>query len=176
MARSNSNKSPKVAVLKTKPDTVLDDYKKLMHMAEYQKEIQKKYETLLKINLSWSLYYPACSTEPWQLDGVLKTMLDDGYKNLHPVENKTVVTDPWKGAKGNKWLPILKKYKQKYEPLTEVKWVNFKPKKELLALDKLFPDGHKIPEMYIGKNIIHLPTVKTHGHTTMTGAVKNAFG
>jgi len=30
--------------------------------------------------------------------------------------------------------------------------------------------------MFVGKNIIHLPTVKTHGHSVTTGAIKNAFG
>ena len=37
-------------------------------------------------------------------------------------------------------------------------------------------NGFEIPEMFIGKNILHLPTQKTHGHTTITGAMKNAFG
>jgi hypothetical protein len=32
------------------------------------------------------------------------------------------------------------------------------------------------PRRFIGENIIHLPTVKTHVFTTMTGAMKNAFG
>jgi uncharacterized protein (DUF362 family) len=166
----------KVVVLKTKPNSILKDYCELLKRSNFNKYISKKYETILKINLSWSLYYPSCSTQPWQLDGVLKYMLDNKYKNIHPVENKTVVTDVWKGAKGNKWLPVLKKYKQVYEPLTRVKWVDYKPKKEMLALDRVFPKGHKIPEMFIGKNVVHLPTVKTHGHTTMTGAMKNAFG
>jgi hypothetical protein len=30
--------------------------------------------------------------------------------------------------------------------------------------------------MFYGKNVIHLPTLKTHGHSVTTGAVKNAFG
>jgi hypothetical protein len=30
--------------------------------------------------------------------------------------------------------------------------------------------------MFIGKSIVHLPTLKTHGHSTITGAVKNSFG
>jgi len=30
--------------------------------------------------------------------------------------------------------------------------------------------------MFTGKNIIHLPTIKTHGHSVTTGAIKNAFG
>jgi uncharacterized protein (DUF362 family) len=169
-------KSPKIAVVKTKPATVLQDYSKAMHLADYSDEIRKDHETILKLNLSWSLYFPSCSTEPWQLEGVLKTLVDDGYKNIHPVENKTVVTDVWKGAEGNKWLPILKKYGQRYEPLTDVKWVKYKPKHDLPALNGIFPDGHAIPKMFIGKNVIHLPTIKTHGHTVMTGAMKNAFG
>lgn len=166
----------KVAVVKTSPRSVLKDYAKVMSLADYKKYVPKNYETILKLNLSWSLYYPSCSTEPWQLEGVLKTMINDGYKKIHPMENRTVVTDVWKGAKGNKWLPILEKYGLKYEPLTEVEWVLYKPKHEMLALDQIFPDGHKIPKIFKGKNMIHLPTQKTHGHTVLTGAMKNAFG
>jgi uncharacterized protein (DUF362 family) len=166
----------KIAVQKTSPESVLSDYRTLMHNADYQKALPQMNDTILKLNLSWSLYYPACSTEPWQLEGVLRTMLNDGYKNLYPVENRTVVTDVWKGARGNRWLPILERYHQKFYPLTETEWVKYTPQGSLLAIDRLFPDGHKIPKMYLGKNIVHLPTIKTHGHTQMTGAVKNAFG
>ncbi len=166
----------KVAVLRTNPDNVVEDYGKLMELAQYKRELSRARDTILKLNLSWSLYYPACSTEPWQLEGVVKKLLNDGYKKLHPVENETVVTNVWKGARGNKWLPVLQKYRQKYEPLTEVKWVKYQPKAEMLALDKIYPEGHKIPEMFIGKDVVHFPTMKTHGHTTMTGAMKNAFG
>lgn len=167
---------PKIAVLKTSPANVPKDYEKLMNLAEYKKHIKKDSETILKLNLSWSLYYPSCSTAPWQLEGVLKTMLKDSYKNLHIVENKTVVTNPLKGAKLNKWLPILEKYSQKFTPLPNVEWETYKPKHEMLAIPEIFPDGLKIPKMFHNKNIVHLPTMKTHGHTTMTGAMKNAFG
>jgi hypothetical protein len=40
----------------------------------------------------------------------------------------------------------------------------------------VYPKGFSIPKRFIGENIIHLPTVKTHVFTTMTGAMKNAFG
>src|SRR3989304_5684179 len=46
----------------------------------------------------------------------------------------------------------------------------------MLVLDRVFPDGIEIPEALIGKNGTHLPTLKTHVFTTMTGAMKNAFG
>lgn len=46
----------------------------------------------------------------------------------------------------------------------------------MLVLDKVYPDGIFIPKLFPGKSIIHLPTMKTHVFTTMTGAMKNAFG
>ncbi|MGB6864094.1 MAG: hypothetical protein WBE11_00235, partial [Candidatus Aminicenantaceae bacterium] len=60
----------KVVVLKTSAQTVLDDYKKLMRLAEYERFISKDNATLIKLNLSWTKYFPSCSSEPWQLDGV----------------------------------------------------------------------------------------------------------
>lgn len=168
----------KVAVLRTSPQTILEDYKELMHLAHYQSFISKNRETLIKLNLSWTKYFPSCSSQPWQLEGIIRTLLQDGYKKekLIPVENKTVVTEPIKGAKNNKWTPIIESYDLKFIPLPEVEWIKYEFKNNLLKLNEIFPEGIEIPKMFIGKNIIHLPTVKTHGHSTTTGAVKNAFG
>lgn len=46
----------------------------------------------------------------------------------------------------------------------------------MLVLNEVYPDGLMIPKSLIGANIIHLPTLKTHVFTEMTGAMKNAFG
>ena len=48
---------PKIFVIKTSPKTVLDDYKKLMHMAEYDKFFLKDQKTVIKLNLSWSKFF-----------------------------------------------------------------------------------------------------------------------
>jgi len=162
-------------VIKTSPGSVLDDYGKLMHQAGIGQSAPKDKGTAIKLNLSWTQFYPACSTAPWQLDGVLKALRSEGHKDLVAVENQTVVTHPWKGAYNNKWLPILEKYDVEFRPLTNVEWVPYKPKSEMLAMYEIF-DKILVPEMFIGRNMIHLPTVKTHGHTTTTGSMKNAFG
>jgi len=169
---------PKVAVLRTSPQTILEDYKELMHLADYESFISKNMETLIKLNLSWTKYFPSCSSQPWQLEGVIRTLFQDGYKKekLIPVENKTVVTEPIKGAENNKWTPIIRNYDLQFIPLPDVEWVKYEFKSKLLKLNEIFPEGIEIPKMFIGKSIIHLPTVKTHGHSTTTGAVKNAFG
>ena len=168
----------RVAVLRTFPESVLDDYRRLLHLAEYDRFLNRDLITLIKLNLSWTKYFPACSSQPWQLDGVLDTMIADGYRRdkLIPIENKTVVTDPRRGAKSNGWLSVLEKYEIPFVPLTEVEWDFHQFSSKLLMLDRIFPEGIAIPKMFKGKNIVHLPTVKTHGHSTTTGAIKNAFG
>ncbi len=55
-------------------------------------------------------------------------------------------------------------------------WVQYTPKAKMAVLDKIFPDGIYLPDYFFGKNIVHLPTVKSHSYTVTTGAMKNAFG
>jgi len=175
----NSQKQKaRVAVLRTSPQTVLHTYREIMHLAEYEKFISKDTDTLIKLNLSWTKYFPACSSQPWQVEGVIKTLVEDGFpkEKLLPIENKTVVTNPVKGAHNNRWTPVLKKYGLSFTPLPEVEWVRYDFKHKLLKSEQIFPEGIEIPKMLIGKNVIHLPTLKTHGHSQTTGAIKNAFG
>ena len=169
---------PKVAVVYTRPETVLDDIARAMHLAEYQSVLSTDVATLLKINISWQHYYPACSTSPWQLEGVIKALQGDGYQDLIPAHNGTVVVDPMEGAANNKHQVVERKYglESVFLDFPPVKWVPFKPKAKMLVLDDIYPEGFQIPEMFVGKNIVHLPTVKTHVFTTITGAMKNAFG
>ncbi len=198
-------KNSKVFVIKTSPQTILNDYQKLMKLADYENYFDKKEKTIIKLNLSWSKFFPACSSPPWQVEGVLKTMVNDGYNplKLFTAENRTVVTNIEKGLRGNRWAPIFKKYGVKFVPLTRIPFVPYesqRPKflslknKKLHVLDsKIFPEGFLIPKFYVGKPIIHLPTMKTHGHTGAMGgslrkttgkmkhggitcAMKNAFG
>src|SRR5439155_12498106 len=61
-------------------------------------------------------------------------------------------------------------------PLPGVEWVVYPFKSPLLKLNRIFPEGIEIPKMYIGKNVLHAPTQKTHGHSVTTGAIKNSFG
>ncbi|MFQ5460001.1 MAG: DUF362 domain-containing protein [Anaerolineae bacterium] len=170
-----------MAILRTRPETVLDDYGRLLRLAGYQDALPKDRDTLLKINISWQTWYPACSSTPWQLDGTIAAMLADGYarSSLKAAHNRTVVVDAYKGEVNNGHRQVVvDKYGLEnihlYEP--EVEWVRYEPKAEMLVLKDIYPDGILIPKLFIGRNVIQFPTVKTHVFTTITGAMKNAFG
>lgn len=171
-----SDRPPVVAVVYTRPETVLDDIERAMRMAGVSDALSPDAQTLLKINISWQHYYPACSTSPWQLDGAIRALRAAGFGDLAPIHNGTVVVDPREGALNNKHEAVTDALGLESVFLEDVRWVDYEPKSPLLVLDKIYPDGFQIPEMMAGKNIVHLPTVKTHVFTTITGAMKNAFG
>lgn len=174
-----------VAIVRTKPETVLEDYHRLMNLAGYQGVIAKDAETALKVNISWHFFYPATSTTPWQLEGVIRTMKRDGYepKRIHACHNRTVVIDARLGERENKQVNVVEAHGLANVHLydDDVEWIDIRDAvgdlvDRFLCLNQVYPQGFSIPKRFIGENIIHLPTVKTHVFTTMTGAMKNAFG
>jgi len=174
----------KVAILRTTPATVFEDYHRLMNLAGYQDVIAKDADTALKINISWHFFFPGSSTVPWQLDGVIRAMKADGYKPelIHGCHNRTVVIDAHFGERENKQINVTDAHGLRNIHLYEGEpWVNVRDAvgdlaDKFLVLNKVYPDGFAIPKRFIGENIVHLPTVKTHIFTTTTGAMKNAFG
>jgi len=168
----------KVAVVKTSPATVLDDYARVMELAGVRDALPHGPTTALKINISWQTWYPACSSAPWQIEGTALALKNAGYTDLVGVHNDTVVVNAKDGEFNNKHrfvtdklgIPCIYLYEDQFE------WFEYKPKQPFLVLDKVYPDGVFIPKALVGKNIVHLPTVKTHVFTTITGAMKNAFG
>jgi len=168
----------RVAAVRTTPETVLDDYRRLLDLIGAADGLDRNTDTLLKLNLSWTKYFPACSSQPWQVEGVVRTLLEYGFptERLIPIENKTVVTNPVKGCRNNLWFPVLNHYGLGFTPLPDVEWTVHRFESPLLKLNHIFPEGIEIPKMYAGRQIIHFPTIKTHGHSITTGAIKNSFG
>jgi uncharacterized protein (DUF362 family) len=173
-----------VAVLRTSPRTVFTDYHRLMNLAGYQDVIARDADTALKINISWHFFFPGSSTTPWQLEGVVRALEQDGYdpKLIHGCHNRTVVIDAHFGERENKQINVLEAHGLRNVHLYEgEEWIHVREAvgdlaDKFLVLNQVYPDGFHIPKRFIGENIIHLPTVKTHIFTTTTGAMKNAFG
>lgn len=147
MARNNKGRNQtKVAVVRTSPQAVLADYATVMHLADYQKHMAAGSRNILKINLAWRHWYPAASTAPWQLDGVLQTLAADGYDT----GGAGIVA----GSEDAAW---------KHEAVIQNglaaaaagSGAGFMPQNE---------------ELMDGSNIIHLPVMKTHAGAGLDGA------
>lgn len=169
----------KVAVLRVKPETVLEDIDRLMGLAEVEKALDPSAQTILKDNISWHFPFPGANTTPWQLEGTIRALASRGYTDQLCVQNKTVVTDAFKGEDLNGYVPVFESYgipvRYNFKP-EEMSWSVYQPTAKMNVLHDIFPEGILVPDDFHGKNIVHLPTVKCHIYTTTTGAMKNAFG
>ncbi|MCJ7543297.1 MAG: DUF362 domain-containing protein [Phycisphaerae bacterium] len=168
-----------VAVVRTSPATVLADVKRVMGLAGLKTSLDPSATTVLKNNLSWHLMYPGANTTPWQLEGAILALREAGLTDLVCVENETVVTIAEKGEVLNKQRIVCDHYHVpvKYNfRRSDMSWEVYPPRSPMLVLDKIFPKGIRIPDYLHGKNIVHLPTMKCHIYTNVSGSMKNAFG
>jgi len=168
----------RVAVLRVAPSTIFEDVDRLVDLAGISKALAAGKTTILKDNISWHFPFPAANTTPWQLEGTILALNRRGFNQVC-VQNKTVVTNAFKGEDLNHYVPIFKRYDipVRYNFKDEdMKWVRYEPKARMRVLNRIFPEGIQIPDYFFGKNIVHLPTTKCHIYTTTTGAMKNAFG
>jgi uncharacterized protein (DUF362 family) len=169
----------RVAVVRVTPDAILSDIDRVVELGGVSRALASNKTTILKDNISWHFPFPAANTTPWQLEGTIQALARRGFGDQVCVQNKTVVTNAFKGEDLNHYVPIFKRYNIpvlynfKDEDMT---WVPFVPKARMRVLNQIFPEGLHIPDYFFGKNIVHLPTTKCHIYTTTTGAMKNAFG
>jgi hypothetical protein len=101
MARS------KVAVIRVRPDHILEDIERLHAVAGVEQAFTAGAQTILKDNISWHFPFPGANTTPWQLEGTIRSLRARGFADLVCVQNKTVVTDAFKGEDLNGYLPIF---------------------------------------------------------------------
>ena len=169
----------RVAVLKVSPATILTDIERLCQLAGMGEALDRHQATILKDNISWHYPFPGANTTPWQLEGAILALEHAGFANVSCVQNETVVTNARVGERLNHYLPVLRRHqipvRYNFEP-RDMRWVEYRPKAQLRVLPRIFPEGLRVPDYFLGKNMVHLPTVKCHIYTTTTGAMKNAFG
>ena len=178
-AGKDSSVPSAVAIVRTRPETVVDDVRRVMRLAGVADALDAGATTILKNNLSWHLMYPGANTTPWQLEGAILGLRDAGLTDPVCVENETVVTSAARGEVLNKQrvvcdhygVPIRYNFRK-----SDMTWEPYEPKAEMLALREIFPKGFRIPDFFRGKNVVHLPTTKCHIYTNITGSMKNAFG
>jgi uncharacterized protein (DUF362 family) len=168
-----------VAVVRTRPETVLEDTVRAFELGGGPAALDRKAGTILKDNISWHYPFPSANTTPWQLEASILALRKHGFPDLTCVQNKTEVTDAAKGEELNCYPPVLRahgvpvRFNFRDE---DMRWIPHRPRARMRALDRIYGDQLRIPDFFVGRNVLHLPTVKCHIYTTTTGAMKNAFG
>src|SRR5947209_1606466 len=137
-ARPTGLMKSRVAVLRVTPDNILSDIDRLVELAGISHALAAGKTTILKDNISWHFPFPAANTTPWQLEGTIRALARRGFADQVCVQNKTVVTNAFKGEDLNHYVPIFERYAI---PVLynfrdqDMKWVRHRPKARMRVLD-----------------------------------------
>src|SRR5437899_9412321 len=99
-----------VAAVRTSPATVLRDTQRLAELGGVSDALAPGRTTILKDNISWHFPFPGANTTPWQLEGTILGLRKAGLSDQVCVQNKTVVTNAFKGEDLNQYLPLFRQY------------------------------------------------------------------
>jgi hypothetical protein len=152
---------------------VLDDYRRVIELSGCGDVLAGASEVIVYGNLTWSRYFPGSSSPPWQLDG-LASALHPG-KGWRWVAGTGHTARPVQGARDACWPATLEKHGQRFEPVGQGRILAYPPGRPLLALDRILPEGLRVPNSYRDTVAVHLPTFKTHGIVGFAGAVENTW-
>ena len=172
----------RVAALRVEPATVLESIERLCELGGMRDgAVARRRRPSSRTTSPGTSPSRAPTPRPGSSRGPSGRCAPAGFRDLTCVQNKTVVTDAFKGEDLNQLRPDLSALRRARSSTTssdeDMKWVALRAEgADARAADRIFPEGIHIPDYFFGKNIVHLPTVKCHIYTTTTGAMKNAFG
>lgn len=100
----------KVALIRTAPATVLDDYARALDLAGCRLHLDQAAPSVLRIGISRHFPFPAANTPPWQLEGVVRVLHCTGYHNLTYVQHSGGMKPPLIGSDLNGYESIMRAY------------------------------------------------------------------
>lgn len=158
-----------VSLVRTRPESVFDDVRRSMELADWRRFISPGAQVSLKVNLGWDKLIPGAVSAPWVVEGVIQTIRNH-VGRIYLVESDQVVVN----VEAALHKTGLDKACEKYN----VEWVNMSRGKfvRVQSSDRLVLKDVHIPEILARTEVITLPLMKTHNKSIITGAIKNQWG
>jgi len=148
-----------VLILKTSPQTLREDVKRILKESGLVEHYNTNTKTLIKINANYDKFYPGCNTSTWFLDALFFALKELRFVDLAVVESDL------------KLQPA-----EKTIEVTGVKDLCEKHKIPFINLSKEERRNDELPLLLCGSQLINTPVVHTHTFSVISCACKNLFG
>jgi hypothetical protein len=160
-------------VVSTTPETVLEDVDRALGLAGPGDATADMSSVLLALQLEWSRAFPGINTQPWQLDGVIRSLI-----RRHVAADRMQATaasprgvDPPRALEAGLLEPVLRGQGISFQPRAELAGRLRTPEGSLLRWPHLYPRELSVPEAWEGGVAFALPTLRTHAGLVVAGAV-----
>ena len=134
-------------------------------------------ETLLHLGRPARAWRPTHGSPPWQVEGAIRALHAAGRERLTVVYDGSGAAPAGPGEPRAKLAYLTEKYAIPSVALDapHVETVPFVPRHPLLVLDRIYPDGIRIPKLFVGRLLVLLPTVRRDRAMAVAGALAGAM-
>ena len=150
-------------------ETVIEDVRRAMELAEWKRYIPAGAPVSIKPNLGWDKLIPGAISAPWVVEGVILAVREHVGK-LHLVESDQVVVDAERALTLTRIDQVCRRHEVTWVNMSRGPFVRFRRGENLTLRDV------EIPEILTRTALLTVPLMKTHNKTTITGAIKNQWG
>jgi hypothetical protein len=159
--------------VETRPETVVDDYGRAMHLAGLAADPAVE-ACLLVADGGADRWRPGFATPPWQLDGVLDHLADRLPADVRPGILPVRGPGPDTGTgipRDSGWQAVLDRRAAHLVPVSERELRPVRVTRPLPALGAVLPDGFRAPSILTGHRVLLLPTAVCGGPWQLAGGV-----
>jgi uncharacterized protein (DUF362 family) len=165
----------KVAAWRVRPETIHEDIQRLFELAGLEQALAAGVPTLLQRDITSHHPLPAANTTPWQLDGSIRALRSSGFTALSVAPSEDTTIDAVRADAENHYRPVLERHGLRSAVASgsgEPGLLEYRPRARLHVLHEIFPAGIFLPERFFGRNLVHLPTMKSDLEGGIAGALK----
>jgi uncharacterized protein (DUF362 family) len=161
----------KVSAVRVTPQSVLDGIQRACELAGMGADLAADTTCIIRSSVA-RLPVPGMSTTPWQLEGAVQALRAAGQGDLCCLLDDIFEADPGGCLALCRRLRVP--VRSQRDPVDTARTA-YRPRARLHILHKLFPGGLAIPETYLGKNLVQLPTLRFHPDVAIAGAAHSAL-
>lgn len=149
--------------------TVADAVERAMTLAGWTRHVPEGARVALKPNLCWDLPLPGAQTSPWVLDAVI-TVLATRAAEIVVVEAGQIAVDVDAALERSGLGRVVRERGLEFVNMSRGRFVEARLEGAHVLTDA------SVPDVLAGRVLVSVPVLKTHGLTTISGALKNQWG
>lgn len=161
----------RVAIVGTRPESVQQDYRRLLALLGRDAPPPLQQELLLVLDCPAGRFVPGASSPPWQLEGAVTALCAGGYSATDLMPVAAGEGDARAARRHCRYDPVLAAWDLELRGVGEEPCELFRPRARLRRLAQFFPDGIPVPRLLIGRDALLLPTIRGDRHGPAGGSV-----
>jgi len=161
----------RVAIVGTRPESVQQDYQRLLALLGRDVPPPSQQELLLVLDCPAGRFVPGASSPPWQLEGAVAALCAGGRSATDLIPVAAGEGDARTARRHCRYDPVLAAWDLELRVVANESYELFRPRARLRRLTRFFPDGIPVPRLLIGRDALLLPTIRGDRHVPAGGSV-----